>query len=130
LSAAVNMKNGETNIKLERQMLHELETWLRTLNYMQQENVYLKNRLADLIKNGMEDTLLEQVEYFQNQFLNKDAIILLLRQDIAHESKLDGTLTESKNVKKHDKLSKDMEMMEKEFSRLKFDFNNYLSQRN
>jgi len=110
-------------------MSHELETWQRTLNYIQQENVYLKNRLADLIKNGMDDELLEQVEYFQNQFLNKDAVIVLLRRDIAAEIQLDGTLVEEKNIKKHDKLSEDMEMMEMEFSRVKFDFNNYLSQR-
>lgn len=122
------MKKIEKSIKLEQQMRHELETWHRTLNYIQQENIYLKNRLADLIKNGMDDALLEQVEYFQNQFLNKDAVIALLRRDIARENQLDGELAEIKNHPKHNKLRKDMEMMEQEFNRLKFDFNNYLSQ--
>ena len=121
------MKNGETNIKLEQQMRHELGTWQRTLNYILQENIYLKNRLAELIKEGMENDLLEQVEYFQNQFLNKDAVIALLRQDIVHEQQLNGDLMLPSNTAKHDKLRRDMELMEMEFSRLKFDFNNYLS---
>lgn len=122
------MENSGTNTNLEQQMFHELDTWHRTLNYIQQENIHLKNRLSEIIKNGMDDTLLEQVEYFQSQFLNKDAIIILLRQDIAQERGLDGNLPDKKNWKKHDKLRKDMGMMESEFSKLKFDFNNYLSQ--
>jgi hypothetical protein len=122
------MDNSGTNTNLRQQMLHELDTWQRTLNYIQQENIYLKNRLAEIIKNGMDDTLLDQVEYFQNQFLNKDAIVTLLRQDIATERNLNGDLSNNKNLKKHDKLRKDMGMMESEFSKLKFDFNSYLSQ--
>lgn len=121
------MENSGTNTNLRQQMLHELDTWQRTLNYIQQENIYLKNRLAEIIKNGMDDTLLEQVEYFQNQFLNKDTVITLLRQDIATERNLNGELHNNKNLKKHDKLRNDMGMMESEFSRLKFDFNSYLS---
>ena len=122
------MANNGKNTNLEQQMFHELETWHRTLSYIQQENIHLKNRLSEIIKNGMDDTLLEQVEYFQNQFLNKDAIILLLRQDIAIEKDLDGSLPQKKNWKRHDKLRKDMAMIESEFGKLKFDFNSYLSQ--
>ena len=122
------MGNNSINTNLEQQMLHELDTWQRTLNFIQQENIHLKNRLAEIIKNGMDDTLLEQVEYFQNQFLNKDAVITLLRQDISMERNLDGDLRYKKYQKRHDKLRADMGMMEAEFNRLKFDFNNYLSQ--
>lgn len=121
------MDNSGTNTNLRQQMLHELDTWQRTLNYIQQENIYLKNRLAEIIKNGMDDTLLDQVEYFQSQFLNKDAVITLLRQDIVAERGLNGDLSNNKNLRKHDKLRQDMGMMESEFSRLKFDFNSYLS---
>ena len=121
------MEKYNLNTNLREQMLHELETWLRTLNYIQQENIYLKNRLAEIIKNGMDDAMLEQVEYFQSQFLNKDTVITLLRQDIAIERNLNGDLSNIKNQKTHDKLRKDMGLMEAEFSKLKFEFNNYLS---
>ena len=107
---------------------HELETWLRTLDYIQQENIHLKTRLAGIIKHEVDNDLLEKVEYFQNQFLNKDAVITLLRHDIASIKDIDIASFNKKVLVKHEKLRKDMELMEKEFSRLKFDFNNYLSQ--
>ena len=107
---------------------HELETWLRTLDYIQQENIHLKTRLAGIIKHEVDNDLLEKVEYFQNQFLNKDAVITLLRHDIASIKDIDSASFNKKVLVKHEKLRKDMELMEKEFSRLKFDFNNYLSQ--
>jgi hypothetical protein len=115
-----------------RHLKHELETWLRTLDYIQQENVSLKNCLADIIINDIEPEMLEEVEYFQNQFLNKDTIISLLRYDIAEQNRL-AEAGEAMNgnftmlVKKHDKLREDMEKTEKEFNKLKFQFNNYLS---
>jgi hypothetical protein len=107
----------------------ERQTWLRTLDYIQQETIYLKNQLAEVIKNDIPKSLLEKAEYFQNEFLNKDAVIALLRYDIAKQNKAADTDPENENktAKKQDKLRSDMEMMEKEFSRLKFDFNSYLS---
>jgi hypothetical protein len=120
--------NGKiTNMNLE-QLYHELDTWTRTLNYIQQENIHMKNRLAAIVKNGLANELLEKVEYFQNCFLNKDAVIGLLRQDIAHENKLEQALLDKEIIEAHNKLRKDMDLMEKEFSGLKFDFNNYLSE--
>lgn len=116
------------NINHMHQIHHELDTWGRTLNYIQQENIHLKTRLAQIIKNGIDDRLLEQVEYFQSQFLNKDAIIALLRQDIAKELKLNGEMADEQNQLKHEKLRRDMELMENEFNRLKFDFNSYLTE--
>ncbi|MBS1687715.1 MAG: hypothetical protein JSS96_03260 [Bacteroidetes bacterium] len=112
---------------------NERETWLRTLDYIQQENVFLKNHLADIIKNDIKPEMLEQVEYFQNQFINKDAVIALLRYDIANQNKLSENGTEHngdfvKLQAKQGKLRGDMEKMEREFSRLKFQFNTYIAE--
>lgn len=116
-----------------KQFKHENNTWFRTLDYMQQENVHLKNRLAEIAKNKLEKKLLEQVEYFQNSFLNKDAVIALLRRDIAAQNQSidlnwanDGI---DKNwLARHEKLRVDMNKMEKEFSKLKYEFNDYMSE--
>lgn len=121
----INSKKG--HLKNER------ETWLRTLDYIQQENVFLKNHLADIIKNDIKPEMLEQVEYFQNQFLNKDAVIALLRYDIANQNKLSENGVEHngdfvKLQARQGKLRGDMEKMEREFSRLKFQFNSYLAE--
>ena len=114
------------------QFRHENETWIRTLDYMQQENIYLKNRLAAIVKNDFDKRLLEQVEYFQNSFLNKDAIIALLRHDIAKQDQVIDTEWASEGLdkkwlSKQEKLRVDMDKMEKEFGRLKYEFNSYLA---
>lgn len=111
----------------------ERETWLRTLDYILQENINLKNLLSDVIKNGLDDQLLEQVEYYHNQFLNKDAVIPLLYGDIIVQGKeIENDITNSgalskATLRKQDKLRMDMDKMEKEFNKLKYDFNEYLA---
>jgi len=112
---------------------HEVQMWHRALDFIQQENIHLKNSLADLLKIELSDGMLEDAEYFQNQFLNKDTVISLLRRDIAIQSQeIEQELQarqeiNKKSIKQQDKLRSDMEKMEKEFSKLKFQFNNYLS---
>lgn len=107
--------------------------WLRSLDFIQQENIHLKNSLADILKVALSDGMLEEAEYFQNQFLNKDTVIALLRRDIALQSQeLErksqvGEDADKKSIKQQEKLRSDIEKMEKEFSKLKFQFNNYLS---
>lgn len=114
----------------ELHLQQERQTWLRTLDYIQQETIHLKNQLAEIIKTDIQNGLLEKAEYFQSEFLNKDTVIALLRYDIAKQNnaEVSGPDTEKRITKKQDKLRSDMEKMEKEFSRLKFDFNNYLAQ--
>ncbi|MBS1585928.1 MAG: hypothetical protein JSS82_10340 [Bacteroidetes bacterium] len=111
----------------------ETQMWLRSLDFIQQENIHLKNSLADILKVALSDGMLEEAEYFQNQFLNKDTVIALLRRDIALQSQeLErksqvGEDADKKSIKQQEKLRSDIEKMEKEFSKLKFQFNNYLS---
>lgn len=108
----------------------EQQKWLRTLDYLQQENIFLKNQLANIIKNDISSVSLEKAEYFQNEFLNKDAVIALIRYDIAKQSKATTNLdpeAERKTAKRHEKLRSDIEKMEKEFNRLKHDFSTYIA---
>ena len=116
------------------QFKHENETWLRTLDYFQQENIYLKNRLAQIARTNINNSFLDDLEAYQNRFMDKDAVIAILRYDIALQNDLIedsntpvDTDVSSKIILKQNKLREDMQRMEKEFNRLKFDFNNYLS---
>jgi hypothetical protein len=116
------------------QFKHENETWLRTLDYFQQENIFLKNRIAQLAKFHINDSFLNELENFQNRFVDKDAVISLLRYDIALQNDLILEVDTSFNAEKsqkitvnQNKLRDDMQRMEREFNRLKFDFNNYLA---
>lgn len=120
------MDNRTLNSHQGQHIANEQQMWLRSLDYIQQENIHLKNRLAEMISQDIDPGALEQVEYFQNQFLNKDAIVAILRRDIAAEKELNGQAYGKKNLKRHYRLRQDIEMMEKEFSKLKFEFNEYL----
>src|SRR5688500_8155472 len=95
----------------------ETDTWLRTLDYMQQETIQMKTCLGQAIRCTISQEALEKAEHYQSSFVNKDAVIAFLRQDIhelrtvvssAHE------LQERRNL-----LRRDMQKMEYEFSLLR-----------
>ncbi len=112
----------------------EQDAWLRILDLIQSENIMLKTRLTEIVKHDISTDVLEQVEYFQNQFLNKDTIITLLRYDIVEHRKACVGMSQSdfdnngKLVRKQKKLREDMDKMEKEFNRLKFLFNSKMAE--
>ncbi len=113
--------------------IHELDTWLRALEYLREENVHLKNHLSNIAVHDLDRSLLDRVEYFQNQFLNKDALIALLRHEIADQkrtaekSKDDHHFHEPDTTRRQDKLRRDMETTEREFNKLKSEFNRFVS---
>lgn len=101
----------------------ERELWLQTLEQMLQDNIYMKNRLAAIIKEDITASSLEKAEYYHNELLHKDAVIALLRYDIIKQNKIATIENENAVSRKHEKLRSDMQMMEAEFSRLLNDFN-------
>lgn len=130
------MRDGDCidmSYKQFEQFRQEQDGWLRSLDFLLQENVHMKNRLAEIIKDDEYSKLLEKAEYFQAIFLNKDAVIALLRRDISSQSKK-YDLNEGKSINVDEvadnqrKLRNDIAKMEKEFSSIKFDFNNFLSE--
>jgi hypothetical protein len=117
------------NIKSETLLLQERHLWVETLNYIQQGIVTLKNLLTETSKNNISGELLETLEYFQNEFLSKEAAITLLRRDI---SSLNSAKKENGKsyILQQKKLRHDMQKMEQEFSYLKLNFNNHLFSNN
>ena len=80
---------GRTNDENKiNQLQVEVNTWKRLLNFFRDENVYLKNRLSEILKNGFDRKLLEEFENFQTKFINQDEVISFLRNDIADLDKL------------------------------------------
>ncbi len=116
------------------QYRHESDTWKRYLQFIQQENNHLKNRLSQVLQADTDHEFLERAEYFQNKFITEDDTVNMLRQDI-HEldQLLSKELQEESSVikdiqKKLKKMNKDMDIVEKQFSKLKSDFNLYLTE--
>src|SRR5450432_690975 len=70
------------------QLQIEINTWKRLLNFFRDENVCLKNRLSDILKNGFDRKLLEEFENFQTKFIKQDEVINFLRNDTTELDKL------------------------------------------
>lgn len=77
------MKNNR-NIqeKNVRQFQTEIEAWKKILNSRMEENVLLKSRLSDIVKNDYDQNLLEEIEEFQTKFIREDELINSFRRDV------------------------------------------------
>ncbi|MGZ5220895.1 MAG: hypothetical protein ACXWC7_12480 [Chitinophagaceae bacterium] len=120
-----------TELKL-KQLQFESNAWKRLLCFMMDENVHLKNRITEILKNDTDNNLLEEIENFQNNLVRQDEVISLLRHDTAELDKLlvreifeDGAITKEINKKLKD-LRNNISTAEKQFTKVKLEFNNYL----
>ena len=97
-----------------------------------EENIRLKNRIAEILKDNFDTGLLENIETFQNNFIDEDTRMSLLRDDVADlEKLLQHEPFENKTTPaietKLKKIRNNIMEAEKQFSGLKLAFNNYLS---
>ncbi len=119
--------------KLE-QLKIEVDTWKRFIDFFREENVHLKNRLSNILKNKFDITLLEQMENFQSKFIKHDELIIFLKKDIAQLDKL--LIIERSNENKSNdfldhkfnKFRNNLVNSEKQFYQLQIDFNGYLAE--
>lgn len=115
------------------QFLYEMNTWLRALAFMQDETANLKNRMAEVVSNNMDRSVLPQMENYQNLFLQEDVIMALLKHDVQQQIKLlqiqaDGGDHFEKQVESNQlRIRNEMEKAEREFNKLRSDFNSYVS---
>ena len=109
---------------------HENKTWGRLLDFFKQENIFLKNRLSEVVDHSADKDFLALAEQFQNKFIIKDEIIDELRHDINLQNvdliNRNDSLVDNKLIKRQEKLRNEMEYFEKDFIQLKNEFNKYL----
>jgi hypothetical protein len=117
-----------------KQLEYETETWKRLLGFMSDENIRLKNRLSEILSNHFNGSLLEEMENFQSNFLKEDQRIGLLKNEVAELDKLllrenfeDGNFIREADHKLK-KLRNNIKHAEAQFTKLKMEFNNYLSE--
>src|SRR5436305_1733230 len=115
------------------QFEHENKTWERSLDFFKQENAFLKNRLSAVLDSKEDDNeLLNLAEYFQNQFLFKDEFIGELKSDINGQNTdirqlINGRIP-TEILSRQEILRKEMSYFESDFSRLKNEFNQLITQ--
>ena len=122
---------AEVEISKPGQFSYENRSWIRLLEFFKQENILLKNRLAEVVDQQADRDFLALAEQFQNKFIIKDEFIDELRHDVNIQLqeiiKTDDSSTNQKLIKKQGMLRNEMEYFEKEFTSLKNEFNKYLS---
>ncbi len=127
------LKTGSMFESKLKQLQYESETWKRLLCFMQEENVYQKNRLSEILKDEINKNILDEVEAFYSSFLFEDEYIISLRNEI---DKVTKELQKDFFVKGEIKKSLEMQLKqlrnnikdaEKRFSQIKIAFNSYLS---
>lgn len=96
---------------------YEIDSWLRMLDYQQQEIVSMKNRIAEVVKGQVASDSLLQLEEFQNLFINKETVITFFRADIQRlNDKLNNNNSTTAEI---DSMRHDITKMEQEFLNMK-----------
>lgn len=115
-----------------KQLQYESDTWKRLLGIIMDENIQLKNRLSEVLRDRFDKNLLVEVEVFQNYFIKEDALVALLRNDVAELDKLlvreiceDGKIINKIDLRMKN-LRNNIINVEIQFGKLKSAFNNYL----
>lgn len=123
---------NQGNLKIDvRQFQTKIEGWKQSLNSLMEENILMKNMLADILKNNYGQNSLEKIEDFQTQFIIEDELILSLRREVNDLDNLlyskmfeDGKMDKSIETKM-DKLGKDITNSITRFRILKSTFDNF-----
>lgn len=117
-----------------KQLQYESDAWKRLLGFMTDENVQLKNRLSEILRDDFDSSLLDVLEIFQTRFINEDNMIGLLRNEISEYDKLlikgniiDGHL-KNEVLTLLKKMRNNMKYAEVESGKLKRDFNSYITE--
>ena len=114
------------------QVLQECMAWERLLDFFKQENSHLKIRLSEVLDNKTDKDFLALAEHFQNQFILKDEFVDEMSHDVREQEHnllilADKKATiEERLIKKQQKIRNEMEFLEKDFNRIKNEFNKYL----
>lgn len=87
---------------------------LKVLEQLKQENIQLKQRLANALKLDTTKTFLERAEYLQLQFLQNDQALALLHHDLVMLYQ-----QFKPNKKQMENLELDLEKMQQEFEHIK-----------
>jgi len=111
-----------------KQLQYEAAVWRRLLESMIDENIYHKERLAEILKDRFNFNLLEDIENFQNRFIQQDELFRLIKTHIVKMDKLliDENFDQEQAYEKMKSVRSDTIDAEKQFIQLKLEFNSYL----
>ena len=111
----------------------EVDSWKKTLAFLQQENTFQKNKLVETLKcEARDENFLEIAEQYQNQFLQQDEAFRLMWFDVAELEKFiqENIARNNHNGKEahslQKKLKNEIKILDDHFEKLKSNFNSFL----
>lgn len=116
------------------QFQFEISSWIRFVEFLNQENTHLKNRLSEVIDQIKDRENLALAEHFQNQFIVKDDVYDHILHDLKKQaykwkeiqSVSNKALQEELN-KTQKNLREQIEFIERDHAVLSKDYITYLS---
>lgn len=114
------------------QIQYEVDLSKRKLDIRFEENFYQKNKLIEILRNEFDKRLLYAAEDFHTRFLQEDELIGILKSELKALNKLfvceifEGELMAKEIVCLLKKLRNEIASTEIKFTKLKFEFDNYL----
>ena len=116
------------------QFQFEIYMWIRLIEFLIQENTYLKNRLSEVIDQIKDRENLALAEHYQNQFIIKDDVYDHIIHDLKKQSHKWKGVTSITSKEVQDDLSKiqknlkdQLEFIERDHAVLTKDYNTYLA---
>ncbi|MFN6374696.1 MAG: hypothetical protein ACK4YD_05975 [Chitinophagia bacterium] len=117
-----------------QQTLFENSSWIRLIEYLKQENTFMKNHLSEMMDHVHERESLALAEHFQNQFIIKDDVY----DHIIHELRIQIAKLRDTIWGTHQPISADMKKnhlhikeqvgkIQQEHLVLSADYNTYLN---
>ena len=115
------------------QFQFELQSWIRLIEFLNQETTYLKNRLSEVIDQIRDRENLALAEHFQNQFIVKDDIYDHIMHDLKKQSYKWKEIKSFSSKDLHEDLNKtrknlsdQIAFIERDHAVLTKDYNSYL----
>ena len=129
----IPVPNPKFNLLIS-QFRRENQSWMRTLEFLIEEDIILKAGISEVLKNMNQpgEGILKKLEHFHNRLIKQNDTVRLLRTGVTNlekkinmdyyfETDLSNSLTRIQKT-----LRKQMETVELEFLKLKYDFNDYI----
>jgi len=73
---------------IKEESINELESLIRTLEFIQEEQAFIKNKIAGILTNNVMESTVEWVEELNQHISNRESAIQLLKNDILSLSRL------------------------------------------
>lgn len=115
------------------QFQFEVHAWIRLVEFLIQENTYLKNRLSEVIDQIKDRENLALAEHFQNQFIVKDDVYDHIMHDLKKQSYKWKEIKSFSSKDLHEDLNKtrknlsdQITFIERDHALLTKDYNTYL----